>query len=119
MNKEAPPEKDKSLEQESYPVEKLGEQIGHQARRKLQARDKDKRTVWFGFGMFGLVGWSVTIPAMLGAFLGHWMDRRLNDQASWTLTFLLIGLLLGCLNAAYWIRKEQRAIHHEITKDDE
>jgi len=97
----------------------LANKIAAEENLKLRARKENKRSVWMNISLFGLVGWSVTIPAMLGAFLGHWMDRRLNDQASWTLTFLLIGLLLGCLNAAYWIRKEQRAIHHEITKDDE
>ena len=97
----------------------LANKIAAEENLKLRARKENKRSVWMNISLFGLVGWSVTIPAMLGAFLGHWMDRRLNDQASWTLTFLLIGLLLGCLNAAYWIRKEPRAIHHEITKDDE
>ncbi|MEZ4897020.1 MAG: AtpZ/AtpI family protein [Saprospiraceae bacterium] len=97
----------------------LANKIAAEENLKLRARKENKRSVWMNISLFGLVGWSVTIPAMLGAFLGHWMDHRLNDQASWTLTFLLIGLLLGCLNAAYWIRKEQRAIHHEITKDDE
>ena len=97
----------------------LANKIAAEENLKLRARKENKRSVWMNISLFGLVGWSVTIPAILGAFLGHWMDRRLNDQASWTLTFLLIGLLLGCLNAAYWIRKEQRAIHHEITKDDE
>jgi ATP synthase protein I len=34
------------------------------------------RTVWFGLGMMGLIGWSVAIPTLLGAALGLWLDKR-------------------------------------------
>jgi ATP synthase protein I len=56
--------------------------------------------------MFGLVGWSVAIPTLLGIALGVWLDREFPAEHSWTLTFLFIGVLLGCLNAWYWVRQE-------------
>ncbi|SEN46053.1 AtpZ/AtpI family protein [Nitrosomonas marina] len=105
MNKESS-EKEKSPAQDPSPTEKLGEQIGHRAKRKLQARDKDERTVWFGFGMFGLVGWSVAIPTIIGIAVGLWLDKEWPGQVSWTLTFLIIGIAVGCLNAWYWIKHE-------------
>ncbi|MGD8325102.1 MAG: AtpZ/AtpI family protein [Gammaproteobacteria bacterium] len=86
--------------------QRLGETISQQAERKLRAREENRRTAWFGLGTFGLVGWSVAIPTLLGTALGVWLDGRWPGQVSWTLTFLIIGVALGCLNAWYWINEE-------------
>lgn len=86
----------------------LGEKIGQRAARKQQARARGQRAAWFGLGMFGLVGWSVAIPTVLGIAAGLWLDRRWPGPASWTLTLLIIGVALGCLNAWYWIQQESR-----------
>ncbi len=86
----------------------LGESVGSRAARKLRRREESQRAAWFGLGMFGLVGWSVAIPTIIGIFIGAWLDRRWPGQASWTLTFLIIGAALGCLNAWYWIKQESK-----------
>jgi ATP synthase protein I len=86
--------------------EPLGDTVGHRAERKLRAREQSRRTTWFGLGMFGLVGWSVAIPTLIGIALGLWLDARWPGRPSWTLTFLIIGVALGCLNAWYWIKQE-------------
>lgn len=84
----------------------LREKIGRSARRKIRARKREDRSAWFGLGMFGLVGWSVALPTLIGAALGLWLDERFPGETSWTLTFLLIGVALGCLNAWFWVRQE-------------
>jgi ATP synthase protein I len=58
----------------------------------------------FGLGMIGMVGWSVAIPTLLGVAAGMWMDRTWPGPHSWTLTMLFVGVILGCLNAWYWVR---------------
>jgi ATP synthase protein I len=88
--------------------DKLSEKVGLRASRKQHAREQSQRTAWFGLGMFGLVGWSVAIPTLAGIAIGVWLDRRWPGQVSWTLTFLIIGIALGCLNAWYWITQESR-----------
>lgn len=82
--------------------------VGHRAERKRHARENNRRTAWFGLGMFGLVGWSVAIPSLIGVAFGLWLDARWPGLPSWTLTFLIIGVGLGCLNAWYWVRQESR-----------
>jgi ATP synthase protein I len=82
------------------------ERIGRKAERKLRAREQRDRGVWFGLGMFGLVGWSIAIPTILGIALGVWLDARLEDRVSWTLTLLFVGVCLGCINAWYWVKRE-------------
>ena len=96
----------------------LGSNIGPKADRKLRARRRGHRTVWFGLGMMGLIGWSVSVPTMLGAFLGLWLDRHYPGGRSWTLALLVAGLVLGCWNAWFWLAKEDRAIRKEQEDND-
>ena len=88
--------------------EEVADEINRKAHRRLRARQNRQRGVWFGLGMFGLVGWSVAVPTIAGVALGVWLDSRLGDRVSWTLTLLIIGVGLGCLNAWHWIKREGR-----------
>jgi ATP synthase protein I len=88
------------------PANRLGDEIGRSAQRKQRARARNKESAWFGLGMFGLVGWSVAIPMLAGIMLGLWLDEHWPGRHSWTLTLLIIGIALGCLNAWYWIKQE-------------
>jgi ATP synthase protein I len=81
--------------------------------RKMRARQQEEHSVWFGLGMFGLVGWSVAIPTLIGIALGVWVDLKSSSRYSWTLMLLIIGIGLGCLNAWFWISRERKAIEEE------
>lgn len=86
--------------------DRLREELGRKADRKLRARREGDRGIWFGLGMMGMVGWAVTLPTVLGLAAGIWLDARTRGTVSWTLTGLIVGVALGCLNAWYWIRRE-------------
>ena len=88
-------------------------QVGAQAARKLKARRRGPRSVWFGLGMSGLVGWSVTIPTLIGAALGMWVDDRYPSPYSWTLMLLFMGLIVGCLNAWKWVASEYKEMRED------
>jgi len=93
-------------------AERLRKAVAKREERKLRAKQEKHRTVWFGLGMFGLVGWSVAIPTLAGVALGIWLDShpRWGGRYSWTLTFLGLGVALGCLNAWFWLSRERREI---------
>ena len=93
--------------------------VGANATRKLKARRNSTQGVWFGLGMMGLIGWSVAIPTLLGAALGLWLDRRFPGGRSWTLALLVAGLTIGCLNAWFWVSKEDKAMRNEPEEEDE
>ena len=97
----------------------LAGQVGVKAARKLRARRHADRGVWFGLGMMGLVGWSVSVPTLLGAALGLWLDKAYPGGRSWTLALLVAGLAVGCLNAWHWVVKEDKAIQEEQRNGDE
>ncbi len=89
------------------------------ATRKRKARCHPAPGVWFGLGMMGLIGWSVTIPTLLGAALGIWLDKRHSGPHPWTLALLVAGLAIGCFNAWHWVAKEEKAMQDERQDGDE
>ncbi|MCB2226367.1 MAG: AtpZ/AtpI family protein [Desulfarculaceae bacterium] len=92
-----PPKKGPSFDRE----------VGLKEKRKIKAR-AENRSVWFGLGMFGMVGWSVAIPTVAAIALGVWLDKSYPGPPSWTLTLLVVGVALGCLNAWFWIKRESK-----------
>lgn len=91
----------------------FGREVGAKAARKLKAQRNPTPGVWFGLGMMGLIGWSVVTPTLIGAAIGVWLDRSHPGAFSWTLALMLAGLLLGCINAWYWVAKEDKAMREE------
>lgn len=88
------------------PGRDLARIVGARARRKRRAR-RGRESVWFGLGMFGVVGWSVAVPTLIGIGVGAWLDARSSEpRISWTLTGLALGVLAGCAIAWHWVRQE-------------
>lgn len=85
--------------------------VQKKAERRLKAQREQYRVIWYGLAMSGLVGWSVALPTVIGIFLGRWLDRHWDFGFSWTLTCILLGVAIGCLNAWYWIQREQQRRH--------
>ncbi|MBD3384750.1 ATP synthase subunit [candidate division KSB1 bacterium] len=86
--------------------EEMSKEIGVKGKRKRIAEKSKDQGVWFGLGMFGIVGWSVSIPTLVFLAIGIWLDSTTQGQISWTLSFLVLGIIIGCLNAWYWVKQE-------------
>ena len=97
----------------------FSEQIARKEKRKLKAQRVNSGSVWAGLGMFGMIGWSVAIPTLLGAALGIWLDKIYPQSFSWVLSFLMIGLIAGCIIAWYWVDKEDKQMHQNKDENDE
>ncbi len=110
---------DESKKEERKNDAAFSRQVGAKAERKLEARRRVNKTIWFGFGWFGLIGWSVAVPTLLGIFAGLWLDRRYPGPHSWTLMLLIGGLMLGCWNAWRWVSDEEALIHKKQDKENE
>ena len=88
-------------------------EVCEKERRKLKARRKGKESVWQGFGVFGLIGWSVAVPTVLFVLLGLFLDERFGGRQSYTLAMLAAGLCVGVLNAWYWVDRKMKEINEE------
>jgi len=91
----------------------FSQKIGSKAEYKQKARSNPKSEIWIGLGMMGIVGWSVVVPTLIGAALGYWIDKHYPGSHSWTLAMLILGLGLGCLNAWYWVSREEKKMHED------
>lgn len=101
------------------PHQDMTDAVGTRAERKLRARRETHRGIWFGLGMFGVVGWSVALPMVVGVALGIWLDRAHPARHSWTLTLMVLGIALGCLNGWLWLSRERGAIHRRDESKEE
>lgn len=97
-------DKDKGLRS---PEDDLHEIIDAEAKKKMKAK-KDGKEILFGLGLFGIVGWSITVPTLLAIALGVFLDNRYQKGFSWTLTLLFVGVLIGCLNAWHWVKEKSK-----------
>ncbi len=80
--------------------------------RRKQAK-KDQFNVLAGLGYMGMIGWLVVVPVLLLAWLGRWLDARSSGGISWTLSLLLLGLVIGIWNAWRWI------VQHGVIKQND
>jgi ATP synthase protein I len=79
--------------------------------RRLRSRQRGTQSAWFGLGMFGVIGWSISVPMVAGIATGLWVDSKFETQQSWTLMLMVLGIGFGCVNAWSWIYRES------ITRD--
>jgi ATP synthase protein I len=111
-----PHEKRRAGEEEAA-ESRLATTVGSKARRHAAARGKGDKSVWFGMGAFGVVGWSIAVPTLVGIALGLWIDFNWPGRMSWTLALLLAGVTIGAFNAWYWISQEQRTMERQKEND--
>ncbi|MFT7509854.1 MAG: ATP synthase protein I [Sulfitobacter sp.] len=86
--------------------DKSAEDIARHAKRLKSARDNPGPSPLRGIGTFGMIGWSIAVPTVGGAFLGLWLDRVAPQNFVWTIALILGGVVLGAFIAASWINKE-------------
>jgi ATP synthase protein I len=108
-----PPEDNKSAQSA------FADHLDSKIARKLKAKAQRTVTVWLGLGMAGLIGWSVVVPTLVGTALGLWIDSHYPSRYAWTLMLLMLGLLVGCINAWQWVEKEQHKLHNPQDKPHE
>ncbi len=82
-------------------------EVGSRQERIKRAKER-RNDVFSSISLLGVVGWSVTLPTILGVGVGAWIDHHWPSGISWALTLLIAGLVIGCTNAWVRIRKDQR-----------
>jgi ATP synthase protein I len=85
--------------------------VDQKMQRKIKHLGRNKKSAWSGLGLFGIVGWSVMIPTIGGVIFGVWLDEKFPQSFSWTISFLMIGIAVGCIVAWKWVEKENKEMN--------
>lgn len=81
-------------------------QVEAKKARARRAREEGDRTMKAGWGAFGVVGWSIVVPALIGVVAGMWIDSRIGGGIRYTLSFLTLGIVMGMVNVWNWMNKQ-------------
>jgi len=109
----APPDLDEETRHER---EQLLREIASKERRRRR-RQRHPPTVWSGLGVFGMVGWLITVPTLIGIAVALWVNSIY--PGTWTLGFFFLGLAIGCINAWLWVERERRKVYEDDDEDDD
>jgi ATP synthase protein I len=88
-------------------AERMLREVESKRQRILRARGS-KNGILSSLLLMGAVGWSVTIPTLLGAAFGIWIDKQYPSRFSWAAILIIAGLLLGCVNAWRRLKGDHR-----------
>lgn len=84
---------------------RLEERVGRQAERMKRA-EQERRSLLGQTVYLGTLGVLFVLPVIAGAYLGSWLDGRLEGYAvHWTLSMIFIGLVIGAVNVYLFIRE--------------
>ena len=86
---------------------KLIDSLRKDVSRKEKA-GRERRTLLAQTIYLGTLGILISLPIVIGAYLGQWLDEKLTGFSfSWTISLILIGVLIGCLNVYFLVRENE------------
>lgn len=85
-------------------TDRLIESVRRQAARRERARREGEPSFARHLAQVGVLGWTIVIPTLVGAFLGRWLDQRFAAGIFWTGALLVLGLAAGCWAGWRWMR---------------
>lgn len=86
--------------------EQFHREVERKEERSRQAREAGDRTIQHGFRAFGVVGWSIVVPTLIGIAVGAWLDARSGGGIRYTLSLMAAGLLIGIVNVWNWMQNQ-------------
>jgi ATP synthase protein I len=75
---------------------------------RLGRREPSAESFWRSLSVLGTVGWSIALPAVAGAWLGHRLDLKLESGVRFTLMLLVAGVMLGSVVAWRVVREHRK-----------
>ncbi len=63
---------------------------------------------WHYASVVGMGGWLFVIPVVAGAYLGRYMDATFKAHISWTITFIILGIVAGMYNVWYFLIRKMK-----------
>ena len=87
--------------------EQLRKRVELQAQRMKQA-EKDRPTLLSQTVYIGTLGLLFVLPVVGGAYLGRWLDGMVEGYSiRWTLSMILLGVIIGGINAYLFVQERE------------
>lgn len=84
--------------------DKLREGVKTHVRRRKKA-EQERDTVLAAISYLGVLGVVFVLPVVLGAYLGLWLDERVEGYSiRWTLGLFFLGIVVGVMNVYFLLR---------------
>ncbi|HTT08033.1 MAG TPA: AtpZ/AtpI family protein [Gammaproteobacteria bacterium] len=84
---------------------RLENRIDRQVER-MKLAEKNRRTILSQSVYLGTLGLLFVLPVIAGAYLGSWLDERLQHFAvHWTVSMIFLGIIIGAVNVYFFIRE--------------
>lgn len=88
-------------------TDKLAKQVEQQAQR-MQRAERERPTLLAQTIYLGSLGLIFVLPVVAGAYLGHWLDGKLEGYSMhWTLSLMFLGMAVGVFNVYWLIRSHE------------
>lgn len=71
-------------------------------------RSGERRKFWQLAMTMASLGWSLVLPIVGGALLGHYLDQLTGQGVKWTIGLLFLGVALAFYNLYYILFKETK-----------
>lgn len=75
--------------------------------RRLARREPPGASFWRSLSVLGTIGWSIALPAALGAWAGRQLDQRFASGVRFTLMLLFVGVMAGSVVAWRFVREQR------------
>ncbi|MDV6252990.1 AtpZ/AtpI family protein [Vibrio sp. EA2] len=73
---------------------------------RMKKAERERHTLIGQTIYLGTLGLLLALPIVGGAYLGHWIDSMIEGYSvRWTISFILIGVIVGMINVYLLIRQ--------------
>lgn len=73
---------------------------------RLRRAERERRSVIGETMYLGTLGVLFVLPVIVGAYLGQWLDERLQGYAvHWTTSLIVVGVIVGAFNVYLFVRE--------------
>jgi ATP synthase protein I len=77
----------------------LDEAVERRRARREAWKREGERSLASNLAMVGTLGWLIVVPALIGTFVGRWIDRKTGMGVTFTSALMCLGIVAGSVLA--------------------